>query len=357
MSDALFGQLYVDVPQTDVAVRRIQSNMKFVAARMIPKLIVKKPSGLYPTIVSGDLNRDEMQARGPSAPAEKAGWRRVLKAFASDARSLEFDLNDAEAAASDVETNPDIMIPNVLSYKALLHMERRMSAKYFAANVWERNVTGGGADANLDTNVVTRLYLNDAAADPIKALKDEVRRLAKRTGASASEMGMTFGALLWHELSNHAKVKAQVVGLAGGPIGNGLIAMARSAELPEMAKLLGIRWCSVSDAIFNQKLKSADATEAPDNQYIVPQSDALLYVNPFAGDDGASPLMNVDYEQPAAFCRPVWNGVASGEGVQIRKFRDEKAGPSGSWAHVIDVYNGFEVVTAEAAVRFTGMVQ
>ena len=27
-----------------------------------------------------------------------------------------------------------------------------------------------------------------------------------------------------------------------------------------------------------------------------------------------------------------------------------------SWAHVIDVYNGFEVVTPEAAVRFTNML-
>jgi hypothetical protein len=106
--DPLFGSLYVDVPQTGVAVRRMQSDKKFIARQMVPMLKVLKPSGKYPVIVDGDLNRDEMEARGPNAAAAKAGWRRVLQDFATDARSLGYDLNDAEAAGADVETNPDI---------------------------------------------------------------------------------------------------------------------------------------------------------------------------------------------------------------------------------------------------------
>ncbi|MBA3421655.1 MAG: hypothetical protein H0U12_07150 [Thermoleophilaceae bacterium] len=356
MSDPLFGSLYVDVPQTGVAVRRIQNDKKFVAARMIPKLVVLKPSGLYPTIVSGDLNRDEMEARSPSAPAQKAGWRRVMKRFETDARSLRYDLNDADAAGADVETNPDILIPRILGYKALLHMERRMVGKFFAAGVWERNITGGGADAALDTNAVTRLYMDNAAADPIEAFTDEIRRLCLRAGCDPMELGLTLGNKLWHKIRNHAKVKSQIVGLAGGAIGNAVIAMARQAEAPELARLLGIRDVLVGTAIHNTKALALDVADVPTNAAIVPEEDALLYVNPYTGDEGASPLMSLDNEQPAAFCRPVWNGVASGEGVQIRRVRDEHAGPGGSWSHVIDVYNGFEVVSAEAAVRFTDML-
>lgn len=347
--DPLFGQLYVDVPQTGVAVRRIQSDKKFVAGRMIPKLKVLKPSGQYPSIVSGDLNRDEMDVRGPNGTAAKGGWRRVMKAFTTDARSLVYDLNDAEAAGADVETNPEVQIPRVLGYKALLHMELRMSRKFFAAATWERNITGGGADADLDTNAVTRLYLDNAGQDPVEPLADEVRRLCLRVGADPSELILTFGNRLWHKIRNHAKVKAQIVGVAGT---SGLIAMARQAEAPEFAALLGIRAVYVSSAIYNSKVMSSDPTEAPTNTAIVPQDDCLLAVSPSDADAGMDP----NNEQPSAFCRPVWNGVASGEGVQIRKFRDEKAGPGGSWSHCIDVYNGFEVVTQEAAVRFTAMV-
>jgi hypothetical protein len=354
--EPMFGSLYVDVPQTGVAVRRIQRDTKFVAMRMIPKLVVLKPSGLYPTIVSADLNRDEMDVRGPNSPAPKGGWRRVMKNFSTDARSLRYDLNDAEAAGADVETNPEILIPRVLGYKALLHMERRMVAKFMAAGVWERNVTGAGADANLDTVNPSRLYMDNAAADPIEAFADEIRRLCLRVGCDPMDIGLTLGNKLWHKIRNNAKVKSQIVGLAGGPIGNAIIGMGRQAAAPEFAALLGIKEVLVGTAIYNSKDMSSNPADLPTNTAIVPEEDALLYVNPYTGEEGASPLMTLDSEQPAAFCRPVWNGVASGEGVQVRKVRDEHAGPGGSWAHVIDVYNGFEVVSTEAAVRFTDML-
>lgn len=354
--DPLFGQLYVDVPQTGIAVRRIQSDKKFVAARMIPKLKVLKPSGKYPVIVSGDLNRDEMDVRGPTGTTPKGGWRRVLRDFTTDARALRYDLNDAEAAGADVETNPEILIPRVLGYKALLHMELRMKNKFFAAGVWTRNITGGGADAGLETDAVTRLFIDNAAADPIEAFTDEIRRLCLRVGCDPMDIGLTLGNLLWHKIRNHAKVKSQIVGVAGGAIGNALVAMARQAEAPELARLLGIREVLVGTAIHNTALMTSDATALPTNTAIIPEEDALLYVNPYTGDENGDAGMTLDNEQPAAFFRAVWNGVASGEGVQVRRVRDELAGPSGSWAHVIDVYNGFEVVDPAAAVRFTNML-
>lgn len=352
--DPLFGSLYVDVPQTGVAVRRMQSDTKFIARRMVPMLKVNKPSGKYPTIVSGDLNRDEMEARGPSGTAQKAGWRRVLKDFATDARSLGYDLNDAEAAGADVETNPDIWIPRVLAYKASLNLEMRLKNTFLKAGVWERNVTGGGADANLGTVTPTRLFMDNAAADPIEAFTDEIRRLKLRTGCVSADICLSLGNLLWHKIRNNAKVKSQIVGLAGGAIGNAVIAMARQATAEEFANLLGIRQVLVGEAMFNSAAMTADPAALPANTAIFPEEDALLYVNPFDSDAGMDP----NNEQPAAFCRPVWSGVAgaNNEGVQIRRFRDEKAGPSGSWSHVIDVYYGLEVVTKEAAVRFTDML-
>lgn len=355
--DPLYGSLYVDVPQTGVAVRRIQSDKKFIALRMVPRVTVLKPSGLYPIIVTGDLNRDEMDARGPNSAAPKAGWRRVQKRFETDARSLRYDLNDAEAAGADVETHPDILIPRLLGYKALIHMERRVATKFFAAAVWERNVTGAAADANLDTNAPSRKFMDDATADPIEAFSDEIRRLCLRVGCDPMDIGLTLGNLLWHKIRNHAKVKSQIVGVAGGAIGNNLVAMARQAEAPEFAGLLGIRQVLVGTAIYNTKAIAADPNDTPTNAAIIPEEDALLFVNPAlsaesAGDAG----MTLDNEQPAAFFRPVWNGVASGEGVQIRKVRDEHAGPGGSWSSIIDVYNGFEVQDNAAAVRFTNMI-
>lgn len=348
MADFLPGSLYVDVPQTGVAVRRLQSDMRFVAMRMVPKLVVKKPSGLYTVVNMADLNRDEMAPRGPTAPAQKAAWKTSKKAFDTDARSLEYDLNDAAAAASDVETNPETQIPRVLGYKALIHMERRMSAAFFGAGVWYRTVTGAAADNVGNATAKDRIYMDNANADPVEAFTDEIRIQSLLTGMDPSGMGLVFGNRLWHKVRNHAKVKAQI----SSTIGSGLITMARQAELPEFAKLLGIKWCAVSSAIYNTALEGEPATNAA----IVPQDDALLYYSPTTGEQNGDAQMTVESDEPSAFARFVWNGVASDEGVQIRKVRDEKAGPSGSWAHIIDVYNGFGVVTAECGTRFTGMV-
>jgi hypothetical protein len=358
MTAPLFGSLYTDVPATGIAVRRMQSDGRFIAMRMVPRMLVLKPSGTFHVFNSGDLNRDEMAARGPSAPAQKAGWRRSTQTFSTDARSLEYDLNDAEAAGADVETNPEVTIPQVLAYKALLHLERRMSSKFFTTGVWYRTITGAVADSAGTATAKDRLYLDNTSADPIEAFTDEIRILSQLTGADPKEMGLTFGARLWHKVRNHAKVKSQIVGVAGGSIGASIIAMARQAELEEFAKLLGIKWCAVSTAIYNAAIMTADPTDEPDNQLIVPQDEALLYVNPVAGEETANAAMSPSTLQPPAFCRPVWNGVAGvdGEGVQVRKMRDEKAGPGGSWANIIDVYNGFEVVTARCGVRFAGMV-
>lgn len=351
MADFSPGSMYVDVPQTGVAVRRIQSDMRFICTRMVPKMLVKKPSGLYTVVSMADLNRDEMEARGPSGQARKGAWGTSKQMFDTDARSLGFDLNDAAAAASDVETNPETMIPRVLGYKALLHMERRMAAKFFAGGTWYRTVTGAVADNAGTATAKNRLYFSDAAADPIEALSDEIRILSLLTGADPLDMGLAMGGRLWHKLRNHAKVKSQIVGLAGGAIGNAIIGMARQAELPELARLLGIKACFVSSAIFNAALENV----AADNQPIVPENDALLFVNPYAGEENADAGLTLESDKPAAFARAVWNGVAGPEGVQIRKFRDEKAGPGGSWSSVIDVYQGFVTVTAECGVRFTGM--
>lgn len=358
MSDPLYGSLYTDAPATGIAVRRMQSDQRFVSIRMVPRMLVMKQSGTYYVFNTGDLNRDEMDARGPNAPAQKAGWRKATRTFSTDARSLEYDLNDAEAAGSDVQINPEITIPDTLAYKASLHLERRMSAAFFVDSVWYRKITGAGSDSAGSATAKDRLYFDNTSADPLEALTDEIRILAKLTGADPSEMGLTLGARLWHKIRNHAKIKAQIVGLAGGPIGNAIIGMAQPAETDQLRQLLGIKWVGVSTGIYNTAAFNAADPDNESNDYIVPQDDALLFVNPVVGNDSANAVMTPQTRQPPAFARAVWNGVAGadGEGVQIRKVRDEKAGPSGSWCSIIDVYNGFVVVTPKCGVRFAGMV-
>lgn len=350
-ADFLPGSLYVDVPMTGVAVRRFQSDARFLAAVMCPRLIVKKPSGLYTVVSMADLNRDEMAPRGPTAPAERAAWGYSNATFSTDARSLEYDVNDAAQAASDVERNPDVIIPRVLAYKALIHTERRLATTFFSSAAWYRTVTGASSDSGSEgTTTMDRLYFDNENADIVEAITEEMRLQSILTGMMPT--GLALGSRLWHKIRNSAKIKSQIVGLAGGSIGNAVIAMGRQALLPEFAALCGLQWVGVSEAIYN----SAGENQTATNALIVPQDDAVLFYSATAGQADGDAMMTVDSDEPTALARFVWNGVASGEGIQIRKVRDEKAGPGGSFANIIDVYNGFGVITPECGTYLTGMV-
>lgn len=349
-SDFSPGQLYVDVPQTGVAVRRMQTDDRFIAMQMVPRCIVKKPSGLYTVVNMADLNRDEMAVRGPTAPAQSAAWSYSTAAYSTDARSLKYDANDAALAASDVERNPDIIIPRVLAYKAMIHLEKRVSDTFFTSSAWYRTVTGAGSDSGSEgTTAMNRLYWSDSSSDPIDAITEEIRIQSKLTGQKPT--GMALGSKVAQKLRNHPKVKAQITSTIASGI---TLGMPRPATLDELAKLLGLQWVSSSEAIYNTALEGASAAT---NSYIIPETDALLFFSETAGQNGGDAMMTVESDTPSAFARFVWNGVASGEGVQIRKFRDERIGPGGSTTSVIDVYNGFGVITKECGTYFTGIVQ
>lgn len=348
-SDFLPGSLYVDVPQTGVAVRRFQSDTNFLAPFMCPRVIVKKPIGKYTIVNMADLNRDEMAVRGPTAAANKSAWSYSLADYTTDARSLAYDLNDAAVAASDVERNPAILVPRVLAYKALIHTERRLASTFFTSSAWYRTVTGAGSDSGTEgTTTMNREWWSDSASDPVTAITEEMRIQAKLTGRKPT--GLAMGSKVFQVLRNHPKVKAQITSTISPGI---TLGMPRPAGIDELAKLLGLQWCGVSEAIYNTAVEA----EAASNSYIVNETDCLLFFSATAGEKDGDGMMTVESDEPTALARFVWNGVASDEGIQIRTFRDEKAGPGGSTSSVIDVYNGFGVVTSQCGTYFSGIVQ
>src|SRR5215510_14564440 len=135
-----FLNTFVDVPQTRMAVRRFQTAKNFIAPYMAPRKPVKKPSGLYTVWRMSDLNRDELQLRGPSASPTTSAFNRDLVPYRTDVRSLAFDLNAAQAAASDDDSDPEQMIPMALGYKALISAELRVAQTFFQPAAWFRVV-------------------------------------------------------------------------------------------------------------------------------------------------------------------------------------------------------------------------
>jgi len=338
---------YVDAIQTGVAVRRFQTEANFIAPFLAPRQNVQKPSGLYTVWTMDDFNRNEMEVRGPTALPKVGTFARATQRFDTDAQTLAYDLNDAAQAASDIDSNPNTMIPRALAYKALLSAEFRTAKAFFApgaASPWYRTVTGGAADAISSGNATgVRRYVDDATNDPVAWFADERSQQGKRTGQKPN--AAVFGDTFWQKLRNHPLIRATLT------TGSFPVVRNQMASLTDIAGLLELQYVGVSSAILNTALPGLAAT----NSYIVPADGALLYYAPGAGSANADASLNIATDQPSAMARFVWTSMAP-DGMQIRRYREENAGPGGSWRSVMDMYNGYGIVTADMGTLFRAMI-
>jgi len=342
------GNYYVDAIQTGVAVRRFQSEANFIAPYLAPRQNVTKPSGLYTVWKMADFNRNEMEARGPTAPPKVGVFTRDTQRFDTDAQTLAYDLNDAAQAASDIDSNPETMIPRALAYKALLSAEFRVARAFFApgaASPWGRTVTGGAADAiNAGGATGVRRYVDDVTNDPVAWFADERSQQGKRTGQKPN--AAVFGDTFWQKVRNHPLIRATLT------TGNFPVVRNQMASIADVAGLLELQYVGVSSAILNTALPGIPTAS---NDYVVPADGALLYYAPGAGTPNADAGLNIGVDEPAAMARFVWNVMAP-DGMQIRKYREENSGPGGSWRSVLDVYQGYGIVTADMGTLFRGMI-
>lgn len=340
-----FQNLHVDQVMTNQAMEFIQNDQSFLAVRDITTIKVSQPSGILSVLDPDDLNRDEMQLRGPTAPAEKAGFGYLNVNYTTDARSLEYDVNAAQAAGASPGRNPQLVVPWALSYKAKIHMERLLATKIFVSGNWYRVVTGASSDGSDSGTAMNRKYWNDPTNDPIPAILEEMSIFRKRTGVSPTSL--RFGADSYIGIASNPNVRAQVALTVGGVSREGLGAPpVTTSQLSALLSSLMMQPIAVSfsAAIYN----AANKGEARNYGYIIPSTDALLAYD--------APGESTDGTVPTGFGRCIFTGVTA-DGMQVRSFDAPWAGPGGSQASVIDLYNGYVIVDNRYGTYFTGITQ
>lgn len=339
MPPFLPGDLYTDAPLTRAAVAGFQKATNFIAPFAFPRLIVDKPSGIYYKLLLADLNRQEMAARGPNSPAQVAGYAKSDATYKVPTESLAYELNDTAKAASAAAMDPSQVIPRLLVYKALMRLEE-MVGSIMVSGSWYRTVTGGGADAVTEGTTSTRLRWSDTTCDPIKAIQQEMEFQSKLTGFEPD--ALLFGRKAWTSFRTNPYVLASLVGTVG-------IVRTKPASKEEVAALLGLNYVGVSGAIYNSAAQGLSSS----NARIVPEDSALLYYR--GGSMADDPGVWTD-EMPVAAAAQVWQaGAGNAEGLRIRRFRVETAGPGGSDHSEIDTFRTVGVVTSEMGTLFEDM--
>ena len=337
----LGGDLYTNAPLSRAAVAGFQKATNFLAPFMFPRLIVNKPSGLYYKWLLADLNRNEMAARAAYAPAQIANFGKVDATFKVPTESLAYLLNDTERKAADFQIDPSKVIPRVLSYKALLRLEKMLADVAFLNTTWYRIVTGAAADSISEGTASDRKRFTDTTTDPIKAFFQEISYQSKLTGFRPN--ALAFGEKAWLGFRTNPYVMATLTGTTG-------IVRTAPATHQEVKNLLGLKFCGTSSAIYNT---AAPGQATSTNARIIPEDSCLLYYRGEAeGDDPGT----WGDEMPVAGCSQVWEaGAGNNEGLRIRTFRDEKAGAGGSDHSEIDTFRTYGSVTAEMGTIFEDM--
>lgn len=346
------GDLYTDAVLTRAAVALFQKDRRFVAAKAFKRMIVDKPSGLYDKVKPGDINRDEMQARGTNSRAGVTQVGFTQSQYSVPIESLAYDLNDVAQKASNVTRDPSKLIPILLALKAKIRLERMLAAKFMtlATNPWYRTITGGASDAVTAGASSTRKYFNDSSTDLVAAILYEKGHMSDIAGDEAD--AMLFARDSWNAFRTNDSVIA-ALNVAGVPVSRN-----RPATRMEVASLLELSWVGVSKATRNTQPYGID----PSNEKIIPAGTALLYVRGTGSDSDEDTTWVDDPGEwndamPVAGACQVWkDGAGNSEGLRIRRFRDEFAGSGGSDHSEMDTFRDYGTVTPEMGTLFTGMV-
>jgi hypothetical protein len=334
-----YSNIHVDQIVTNQAMEFFQNDEQFLAVRDVPVILVDQPSGILSVLDRDDLNRDEVQARGRTSQAEKAGFGFKDVLYKTDERSIEYDLNAALQAGASAGRDPSKIIPLALAFKAKLHTETRLVTDVFSSAKWFRTVTGGVADgANAaDSSAQIRKQWSDSTSDPIAALRYEIDIFLLLTGMLPTSLRL--GRQLFTQIAANSNVRAQVAVMVGGI--SATATFTPPATTAQLSQLLGLR-VSVSSAVRNTADKGMPAT----NSFIVPSKDGLLSFD--------SPQQYTDGKVPTGFARVVFQGLAA-DGFQVRSFPRPEIGAGGSMASVLDLYNGYVIVDNKLGTYFSGM--
>lgn len=340
-----YHNLHVDQIVTNQAMEFLQTDDRFLAMTGIPMIPVDQPSGILSVLDRDSLNRDEIQLRGRSARAEQAGFDFKDVLYKTDERSLEYDLNAAQAAGASAGRNPKQVIPRALAYKSNIHIEGLFATAIFASSKWVRTVTGNATDGSDTGTAMNRKFWDDPTNDPIVALRKEVDIFLLRSGMLPTSLRL--GRQLFTAIASNPLVRSQVAVMVGGSSQTATFTPPATAD--QISALISMGTATpikvrVGSGIRNLALPGI----AANNAFIVPSKDALLTYD--AGD------AVIDGTVPTGFARVAFTGL-SPNGIQVRTFERPEIGAGGSEASVIDLYQGFVITDSALGTYFAAMSQ
>lgn len=292
------NSVHVNRPLTNLSIHWLQSQDRFVADKVFPRVPVSNKSDTYNVFDIGDFLRDEMKERAPGTESEGGGYRVAQDPYNCKKWSLHKDIDDDTRANEDSPLNSDRNAMQWLMSKGMIRQEKVWAGKYFTTGIWGTDLVGvAGAPAGGQFR-----QWNEAASDPFVDIADAKAKIGL-TGQDPNTL--VLGNKTYLKLRQHPAVIDRVRSTIVVSAGNNMINVSQS----DLAAAFEV------DRILVMKASENTAAEGltPVFSYIGGNHALLCH-------SASSPGIEV----PSAGYTFTWRGLAGNDdGQYIKKFRME----------------------------------
>lgn len=268
------NDVHVDAVLTGISVAYMQAADNFVASQVFPTVNVSKKSDLYYTYSQADFWRDQVALRADGTESAGSGYGLSTDTYSCANYALHKDVADQVRANSDNPLSPDADAARFLAQQMLLSQEKDWVTNYFAAGIWDTDVTPG-------------TLWSAAGSDPIGDVSTGIQAIRAATGYVPNTLVLAWDV---HEiLRNHPDI-----------VDRFKYTSSASITTQMMASVLGVDRILVEGVIENTAAEGQTATYTQ----LGAKDGLLCYSAPSPG------LM-----MPSAGYNMNWTGLANTGGI------------------------------------------
>lgn len=292
MPQPTVSQVHIDRPLTNMTVAFLQAREHFLAASVFPTIPSPNKSDLYFEFPRDYWLANKTHKRAAGTQAIRSGYKLTTTQYACERDAIGHQIPDPIRANADNPLDLDMAGTQFVGQQLMLALEIDWVSKFFVTGKWTGSSTA--------TDLTASPTWDDAASTPIEDVRTQKRAVLQNTGFEPN--CLVLGKSTFDRLVDHPDVVDRIKygQTAGG---------AATANEETLAKLLGIDRVLVARAVQNTGTEDATASYS----FIAGATKALLaYAAPSAG------LM-----QPSAGYRFTWGGTGNGQGVEVKRYRDE----------------------------------
>lgn len=281
------GDVHVNAPLTNMAVKFMDDTNDFIADKVFPNVPVKKQSDSYFVYPRDNWFRTEAKERGLSQESAGSGYTLETEDYNAKVKALHKDIDDQLRANEDSPLNSDADATEFVTRGCLLRKEKDWAANYFTTGIWTGSTTG--------TDITPGTLWSAASSTPIADIRAQISGMKKKTGFRPNKLVLAED--VWTKLQDNEDFLDRIAYTQRKIV---------SEEL--LASVLGIEEVLVAGAVENTAKEGA--TLSMDWVYT---KDALLVYS--------APRPSI--QKPSAGYTFSWTGYlgASRNGLRIKRLR------------------------------------